>query len=131
MEKRYQVFVNSTHADLVDERREVIQALLELDCLPSAMEMFPAADDDQWTLIRRVIDGSDYYIVVVGGRYGSLSEDGISYTEREYDYALEACKPVLGFVHRNPDQIPSGKTDQAAGAKRELGAFRAKVRSSS
>jgi hypothetical protein len=29
------------------------------------MEMFPAANDDQWTLIRGGIDLSDYYIVIV------------------------------------------------------------------
>lgn len=33
MEKRYQVFVSSTFADLQEERQEVMQALLELDCI--------------------------------------------------------------------------------------------------
>ena len=53
MEKKYQVFVSSTYDDLRPERQEVIQALLELDCIPAGMELFPAADDDQWTLIER------------------------------------------------------------------------------
>lgn len=56
MEKRYQVFVSSTFHDLVDERRAVMQALLELDCIPAGMELFPASTDTQWTLIERVID---------------------------------------------------------------------------
>jgi hypothetical protein len=47
-EKRYQVFVSSTFQDLQEERQEVIQALLELDCIPSGMELFPAANEDQW-----------------------------------------------------------------------------------
>src|SRR5687767_10458335 len=89
MEKRYQVFVSSTFRDLVDERQEVMQALLELGCMPAGMELFPAASDDQWTLIKKVIDDSDYYIVIVGGRYGSLGPDGLSYTEMEYRYALD------------------------------------------
>jgi len=88
MEKKYQVFVRSTYKDLLDERREVMQALLELDCIPVGMELFPAADDDQWTLIKRLIDDCDYYILIVGGRYGSLSVEGISYTQMEYEYAL-------------------------------------------
>jgi hypothetical protein len=50
------VFVSSTFQDLQEERQEVIQALLELDCIPSGMELFPAANEDQWTLIKRVID---------------------------------------------------------------------------
>jgi len=53
MDKRYQVFVSSTYADLQEERQEVMQALLELDCIPAGMELFPAANEDQWTLIRR------------------------------------------------------------------------------
>ena len=76
-EVRHQVFVSSTYVDLIEERRTVIQALLELDCIPAGMALFPAADDDQWTLIREVIDLSDYYVVIVGGRYGSVSASGI------------------------------------------------------
>lgn len=60
MEKRYQVFVSSTYENLLEPRQEVMQALLELDCIPAGMELFPAADDDQWTLIKRVIEDCDY-----------------------------------------------------------------------
>src|SRR6185295_5102911 len=63
MKKRYQVFVSSTFVDLQEERNEVMQALLELDCIPAGMELFPASNDDQWTLIKNVIDDCDYYIV--------------------------------------------------------------------
>ncbi len=34
MEKKHQVFVSSTYKDLTEERKEVIHALLELDCIP-------------------------------------------------------------------------------------------------
>jgi hypothetical protein len=91
--------------------------------------MFPAADDDQWTLIKGVIDESDYYIVVVGGRYGSTTPEGISFTEMEYDYAVESGIPVLGFVHANPDDIPKGKSEMEPEAAEKLEAFRAKVMS--
>jgi hypothetical protein len=56
MDKRYQVFVSSTYADLKDERRRVIQTLMEADCIPAGMELFPAADEDQFEFITRVID---------------------------------------------------------------------------
>ncbi len=65
-----------------------MQALLELDCFPAGMELFPSSDDDQWTLIKRESDHSDYYLVIVTGKYSSLSIEGFSYTEREYDYAF-------------------------------------------
>jgi hypothetical protein len=127
-EVRHQVFVSSTYLDLVDERRAIIQALLELDCIPAGMEMFPAANDDQWSLIKEVIDLSDYYVVVVGGRYGSVTPEGISYTEKEYDYALSRGIPVLGFVHGDPTSIPSGAIEIKAAARKKLDAFRAKVK---
>ena len=127
MDKRYQVFVSSTFTDLKDERQAVIQALLSLDHFPAGMEAFPASDDDAWTLIKGVINDSDYYVLVIGGRYGSINEEGISYTEMEFDYAVSARKPVLAFVHHSPEEIPSGKTDQSDSLRAKLTAFRQKV----
>nr|WP_146077661.1 DUF4062 domain-containing protein [Clavibacter michiganensis] len=129
MERRHQVFISSTFADLTDERREIIQSLLEMDCIPAGMEMFPAANEDQMTLIKGVIDECDYYLVVIGGRYGSMSLEGISYTEQEYDYAVEQGVPVMGFVPSHPDSIPQGKTDRNDAAAEKLAAFQAKVQS--
>ena len=112
MDKRYQVFVSSTYEDLQEERKEVMQALLELDCIPAGMELFPASNDDQWTLIKSVIDDCDYYLLIVGGKYGSTNEEGTSYTQMEFEYALEAKKPIISFLPQNPDSIPSGKTEK-------------------
>src|SRR5262245_33865331 len=111
MDKRYQVFVSSTYADLRDERAAVIQALMELDCIPAGMELFPAADEEQFQFIKRVIDDCDYYIVIVGGRYGSTTPEGVSFTEKEYDYALERGLKVLAFVHEQPGKLSVEKSD--------------------
>lgn len=124
MEKKYQVFVSSTYKDLTDERQEVIQALLELDCIPVGMELFPAADDDQWTLISRLIDDCDYYILIVGGRYGSLNEKGISYTQMEYEYALNKGIPIISFLHKNPENITVGKSEKEPILKLKLYEFK-------
>jgi hypothetical protein len=124
IEKRYQVFVSSTFEDLQQERQEVMHALLELDCMPSGMELFPAANDEQWELIKRVIDDCDYYIVIIGGRYGSLGKDGLSYTEMEYRYALEKQIPIIGFIHKDPDSISVKKTESSPEGKDKLKAFR-------
>ena len=72
MDKRYQVFVSSTFEDLQEERKEVMQALLELDCIPAGMELFPAMDEEQFEFIKSIIDDCDYYILIVGARYGSM-----------------------------------------------------------
>lgn len=124
MDRRYQVFVSSTFYDLERERQEVIQALLELDCIPAGMEIFPAADDDQWTLIKRVIDDCDYYIVIVAGRYGTLGPDGSSYTEAEYRYALSRDIPIIGFVHKNPGQLPANLCETNEDLQKKLAAFK-------
>jgi hypothetical protein len=125
LDKRYQVFVSSTFEDLQDERKEVMQALLELDCIPCGMELFPASNEDQWSLIKRVIDDCDYYILIIGGRYGSTNDKGIGFTEMEYRYAVDSGKPVIAFLHKHPEQIPSGKTEQNAEGKTKLEAFKA------
>lgn len=124
MEKKYQVFVSSTYKDLTEERQEVIQALLELDCIPVGMELFPAADDDQWTLIKRLIDDCDYYILIVGGRYGSINAEGISYTQMEYEYALEKQIPIISFLHKNPEAISVGKTEKDPTLQTKLDDFK-------
>jgi hypothetical protein len=128
MEVRHQVFVSSTFSDLKDERLAIIQALLELDCIPAGMELFAAADDDQWTIIKKVIDDCDYYIVVVGGRYGSVFPSGKSYTEMEYEYALSTGKPIIGFLHKNPGLIPASKTESSEHGRRQLENFRELVK---
>ncbi|WHX49581.1 DUF4062 domain-containing protein [Paenibacillus woosongensis] len=124
MDKRYQVFVSSTYQDLQEERQEVMQALLELDCIPSGMELFPAANDDQWTLIKKVIDDSDYYMVIIGGRYGSIGPDGLSFTEMEYRYAVSCGKPVIAFLHKNPGELSANRTEKDPDSITKLNDFR-------
>ena len=103
MDKRYQVFISSTFQDLQNARQEVSQALLRADCFPAGMELFPAADEEQFEFIKTVIDQSDYYILISAGRYGSIHPStGLSYTEMEYDYAVEAGKPIIRLLHKDP-----------------------------
>lgn len=124
MDKKYQVFVSSTYEDLKPARERVRQSLLEFGAIPAAMEQFSAGDDDQWTKIKRVIDQCDYYMVIIGGMYGSTDEDGMSYTEKEYRYALEKKKPIAAFVHGNPDQLPAAFVDADTEKNKRLDAFR-------
>lgn len=128
-QRRYQVFVSSTFKDLEKERQEVLQAILELRAFPVGMEMFPAADDDQWTFIKEEIDSSDYYVVIVAGKYGSVGDDGISYTEMEYDYAVSRNKQVLGFLFHDLTQLPVRASEQDPEVRAKHDKFYQKVRS--
>jgi hypothetical protein len=125
--KRYQVFVSSTYADLKDERRSVIETLLNLDCIPAGMEWFGAIDEAQFEYIKKVIDDCDYYVVIIGGRYGSMTTEGISYTEKEYDYALSKKLRVVAFLHKSPGELPAKHVDDNPEARTKLTAFRAKL----
>mgnify|MGYP001004176258 CR=1 FL=1 len=122
--KRYQVFVSSTYEDLQDERKTVMQTLLEMDCIPCGMELFPASNDDQWTFIKKVIDDCDYYVLILGGRYGSTNQDGMGFTEMEYRYAVESSKPIATFVIKEPQQLIGKKIESTDEGKAKLKAFR-------
>ena len=98
---KYQIFISSTYKDLKEARGTVIDAVLSMYHFPVGMEMFGADDDDQWTVIQALINQSDYYIIIIGHRYGSTTSDGISFTEKEYDYATAQGIPVLAFIMNN------------------------------
>jgi Domain of unknown function (DUF4062) len=59
MLSKYQVFISSTYEDLKEERDRVIKAILEMSHIPVGMEMFNAADESQWNIIKRRIEESD------------------------------------------------------------------------
>lgn len=127
MDKRYQIFVSSTFVDLQDERSKVMQTLMEMDCIPAGMELFPAADEEQLNFIKRVIDDCDYYLLIIGGRYGSQNDAGVSYTEMEYDYALERGLKVIALLHGSTDSLPVAKSERSPEGQEKLRLFREKV----
>jgi Domain of unknown function (DUF4062) len=127
MDKVYQVFVSSTYSDLKAERRGVSETLAKAGYIPAGMELFPAADQQQLEFIKRAIDRCDYYVVIVGGRYGSLADDKISFTEKEYEYAISRQIPILAFLHGQPEKIEVGKTDRDETQAKRLEAFRERL----
>jgi hypothetical protein len=127
-EKIYKVFVSSTYEDLREERAAVQKGLLQLGCLPVGMELFPAADEETWNFIKSQINDSDYYVVVVAGRYGSQGADGLSFTEMEYDYAIAQGKPAIGFIHADPGSIAASKTETSEEARTKLKKFIEKIK---
>jgi hypothetical protein len=126
MAKKYQVFISSTFDDLKEHRDAVVKAVLQLGHLPVGMEMFNAGDQTQWETIKSYIDSSDYYLVILAHRYGSKDPaSGLSYTEKEYEYAGERDVPRLGFVIDKTANWPAYHVE--ADAKTELDAFKKKV----
>lgn len=98
MNKKLQVFVSSTYTDLTDERETAVEAILDAGHIPAGMELFKAGKSQMKT-IQKWIDESDVYMLILGGRYGSIEPDsGKSYTELEYEYALSKNMPVFAIV---------------------------------
>jgi len=99
LRKKLQVFVSSTYEDLKSDRQAAVSAILKAGHIPAGMELFTSCDKSQMDTIRRWIDESDVYMLILGGRYGSVEpKTEVSYTELEYDYALEQDKPLFAVV---------------------------------
>lgn len=99
MQKKLQVFVSSTYSDLIPERQAAVEAILRAGHIPAGMELFAAGSESQLEIIKRWIDSSDIYMLLLGGRYGSIEPgSGLSYTEIEYRYAVEQGKPYFAVV---------------------------------
>lgn len=97
--KKYQIFISSTFIDLKEERQAAVEAILKKGHIPAGMELFTAGDKSQWTVIKKWIDESDIYLLILGGRYGSIdNETGLSYTEMEYNYAVKMGKPLFALI---------------------------------
>ena len=124
---KYQVFISSTYEDLKEERDEVIKAVLEMGHIPVGMEMFSAADEEQWKLITRQIDQTDYYVVIVAHRYGSVIGKK-SYTEKEYEYAVKQKIPVLGFIIEDSARWPNDRIESDSDKTKALKLFKQKIK---
>lgn len=99
MKKKLQVFVSSTYSDLLAERQAAVSAILKSGNIPAGMELFTAGDKSQLETIKSWIDESDVYMLILGGRYGSIEPNsGLSYTEFEFDYASQLGKPFFSVV---------------------------------
>lgn len=127
---KYQIFISSTYRDLHEARREVSWTILGLDHIPAGMEAFPATDDRGWGIIQRTIQDSDFYILLIAGLYGSIDhETGLSWTEKEYNFARSLGLPVLAFVQR-PSAMPGDMVETNAKQKKLLSQFVSKIRKS-
>jgi hypothetical protein len=124
LNKIYHVFLSSTYADLVHERGAVRDAIAKAGYVCEGMELFPASSQKQLDFIKRTIDRCDYYVVVVAGRYGSTDDSGVSYTEREYEYAISRSIPTLAFLHRDVSRLPAGNVDDERDKRDRLSRFR-------
>lgn len=126
--KRYQFFISSTYTDLIEERKSIIHQILETENIPVGMEFFPSSDKDQFSYISELIEQSDFFFLILAARYGSIVKgEEISFVEREYNFAKEKNIPVYVFLHSEPQEIPSNKSEEKVSSKRKLANLRKRV----
>jgi sugar phosphate isomerase/epimerase len=115
MKKIFLAFVSSTFEDLQTERRVIADVLLNCNCFPRGMELFTANARKPWDVIAKEIKDCDFYLLLIGGRYGDYCRDKdardrqISFTQREFEYADSLSKPIITFIHRNWRELPQDK----------------------
>lgn len=98
MNKKYQVFISSTFTDMKAERQTAVEAILDAGHIPAGMELFAAPDKKQIEVIKGWIDRSDIFMLILGGRYGSVDRDsGKSYIQLEYEHAVQSGKPYFAL----------------------------------
>jgi hypothetical protein len=132
MNSKLQIFISSTYQDLIQERQAAVEAILKSGNIPAGMELFTAGNKSQWEVIQRWISDSDIYMIILGGRYGSIEPNsGLSYTELEYDFAVNSGKPYFAVVI-NEDALNGrvkalGSDIIEKDSQDKLNSFRAKV----
>lgn len=91
--------MSSTYTDLHEERQAAVEAILTAGHIPAGMELFAAGDESQMEVIKQWIDESDVYLLILGGRYGSIDpKNGKSYVQLEYEYAVSRNMPLFSCV---------------------------------
>lgn len=98
IQKMYSAFISSVYESLQDERNEVIDCLLDYRVFPVCMEHFTVSTNGKFSDIEELIDSSDFFILILGSQYGSCDGNGVSWTEREYDYAVKNNKHIIAIV---------------------------------
>lgn len=129
--RKFSIFISSTYEDLKKERQALLGVALENNFIPVGMEQFHAAPTSQWNVITKMIDECDFYLLVIGGRYGSIDEEtGISYTEKEYNYAKTKGMPVLVLIKESSAITESEKDtgDDKYEKMKRLDEFRERVK---
>lgn len=126
MKKIYTAFISSAFHSLRDERNTVINSLLDYRILPIGMEHFTVSSSGEFSDIQELIDDSDFFILLLGREYGSCDEEGVSWTEREYEYAVLKKKPIIAIIcdelvmiqQKNEDELNESNKKQVAFSKK-------------
>jgi len=95
------IFVSSTFSDLVDYRELVEDVIKRYGDVYVGMEYFGSKSKSSKKVCIEQIKSCDIVILIIGIRYGSKTDDNLSYTEMEYNTARNANKEIYPFIIDN------------------------------
>ncbi len=121
IDKQYHVYISTAGPDTQPERAVVQQTLASLGFFSWGLE-----DRTPLTtaFARRQIDECDYFLLLLGSKYGELSASGVSYMHLEYIYAVTKQKPIIVLLHESPDSRLTSLQETTQDAKIKFQDFR-------
>ena len=101
--QRKKIFISSVQSEFAEERQLLFDylttdALLGKFFKPFIFENVPALAIKPSTVFLQEVENCDIYIGLFGEKYGFEDIDGVSPTEREYDYATQLAKTRFVFL---------------------------------
>ncbi len=100
LDKRYQVFITTSGSEMQPERIVLSQTLVGMGFFSWGLEQRTPLST---AFARRQIDDCDYVVILLGSQYGEQSVSGVGYMHLEYIYAVTKQKPVIVFMHSDPE----------------------------
>lgn len=99
LDKRYQVFISTSGAEMQPERIILSQTLVGMGFFSWGLEQRTPLNT---AFARRQIDDCDYVVILLGSQYGEQSVSGVGYMHLEYIYAVTKQKLIIVFMHEDP-----------------------------
>ena len=118
---RYQVFISTSGNEMQPERAVLAQTLIGMGFFSWGLEQRTPLST---SIARRQIDDCDYVVILLGSQYGEQSVSGVGYMHLEYIYAMTKQKPVIVFMHEEPEAREAKLHDHKAELKEKFKEFR-------
>jgi hypothetical protein len=121
------VFLSSTSKDLTPCRDAAYHAIEGLSGYHGVrMEDFGSWDEAPDDFCRAKVGECDMVVCIAGPCYGSLAPAGQSFTEREFEAAVDTKKPCLVFLTSDDYPLPANLIESDEQRERQL-TFRQKI----
>jgi len=104
------IFVSSPQAEFAQERKELCYFVLTDPYLKQFFDVFlfenlPANQWNPKENYREKVEECEIYLGLFGKTYGTPDNEGLSATEREFDYAAELGKDRIVFLQTIPSRV--------------------------